>query len=93
MKFTSDMGQMNLKDTGDQREASALHDELDMLQEENENILQKLKLAEEGCEEAEARVKEFEKQISSHLGTQSIWMLLNRVQKSLKMFFSRRFVG
>lgn len=64
-RFTSEMGQMNLKDTGDQREASALHDELDMLQEENENILQKLKLAEEGCEEAEARVKELEKQVAA----------------------------
>ncbi|KAE9454838.1 hypothetical protein C3L33_13305, partial [Rhododendron williamsianum] len=64
-RFASDMGQMNLKDTGDQRDASALHDELDMLQEENENILQKLSLAEEGCKEAEARVKELEKQVAA----------------------------
>ncbi|KAG5520533.1 hypothetical protein RHGRI_033196 [Rhododendron griersonianum] len=64
-RFASDMGQMNLKDTGDQRDASALHDELDMLQEENENILQKLSLAEDGCKEAEARVKELEKQVAA----------------------------
>ncbi|KAL6969202.1 hypothetical protein U1Q18_028926 [Sarracenia purpurea var. burkii] len=64
-RFSSDMGQMILKDTGDQREASALRDELDMLQEENENCLQKLRVAEEGCEEAEARVRELEKQVAA----------------------------
>ncbi|KAF8400038.1 hypothetical protein HHK36_015912 [Tetracentron sinense] len=68
-RFTSDMGHLNLKDTGDQREASAsasaLRDELDMLQEENENILDKLQLAEERCEEAEARARELEKQVAA----------------------------
>ncbi|CAL5338078.1 hypothetical protein CsSME_00021551 [Camellia sinensis var. sinensis] len=64
-RFSSDMGQLNLKDTGDQREASALRDELDMLQEENENILEKLRIAEEGCDEAEARVRELEKQVAA----------------------------
>ncbi|KAL9421093.1 hypothetical protein AB3S75_038620 [Citrus x aurantiifolia] len=55
----------NLKDNGDQREASVLRDELDMLQEENENILNKLRLEEERCEEAEARVRELEKQAAA----------------------------
>ncbi|XP_052204888.1 coiled-coil domain-containing protein SCD2-like isoform X2 [Diospyros lotus] len=64
-RFSSNLGQMNLKDTGDQREASALCDELDMLQEENENLLEKLRVAEEGCEEAEARVRELEKQVAA----------------------------
>ncbi|KAA8530001.1 hypothetical protein F0562_034541 [Nyssa sinensis] len=64
-RFSSDVGQINLKDTGDQREASALRDELDMLQEENENMLEKLRVAEESCEEAEARVRELEKQVAA----------------------------
>ncbi|OVA09655.1 hypothetical protein BVC80_9101g190 [Macleaya cordata] len=64
-RFTSDMGHLNLKDSGNQREASALRDELDMLQEENENILDKLRIAEERCEEAEARARELEKQVAS----------------------------
>ncbi|PSR84613.1 Coiled-coil domain-containing protein [Actinidia chinensis var. chinensis] len=64
-RFSSDMAQVNLKDTGDQRQASALRDELDMLQEENENILGKLRVAEESREEAEARVRELEKQVAA----------------------------
>ncbi|RZC46845.1 hypothetical protein C5167_039796 [Papaver somniferum] len=44
------------------RSSSALQDELDMLQEENEDILEKLRLAEERFEEAEARAKQLEKQ-------------------------------
>ncbi|XP_068656490.1 coiled-coil domain-containing protein SCD2-like isoform X2 [Aristolochia californica] len=64
-RFTADMGHLNLKETGNQREASALRDELDMLQEENENILDKLRLAQERCEEAEARARELEKQVAA----------------------------
>ncbi|KAM7484010.1 hypothetical protein LguiA_000019 [Lonicera macranthoides] len=64
-RFSLDMGQLNLKDTGNHQEASALRDELDMLQEENENILEKLRIEEESCEEAEARVKELEKQVAA----------------------------
>ncbi|KAL2347094.1 hypothetical protein Fmac_001094 [Flemingia macrophylla] len=56
---------LNSKDTGDQREASALRDELDMLQEENENILEKLRQAEEKRQEVEARARELEKQVAS----------------------------
>ncbi|KAI3967018.1 hypothetical protein MKW92_046145 [Papaver armeniacum] len=65
-RFTSDMGNLNSKDSsGNHREASALRDELDMLQEENENILDKLRIAEERCDEAEARARELEKQVAS----------------------------
>ncbi|KAF5743657.1 hypothetical protein HS088_TW08G00242 [Tripterygium wilfordii] len=64
-RFTSDVRQHNLKDAGDQREASGIRDELDMLQEENENILDKLRHAEERREEAEARARELEKQVAS----------------------------
>ncbi|KAJ7945639.1 Coiled-coil domain-containing protein SCD2 [Quillaja saponaria] len=64
-RFTSDIGPLNLKDTRDQHEASALRDELDMLHEENEIVLDKLRLAEEIREEAEARARELEKQVAS----------------------------
>ncbi|KAG6753281.1 hypothetical protein POTOM_043333 [Populus tomentosa] len=64
-RFTSDVGQLKLADSGDQREASALRDELDMLQEENEAILDKLRSAEEKREEAEARARELEKQVAA----------------------------
>ncbi|KAG2248654.1 hypothetical protein Bca52824_088282 [Brassica carinata] len=49
----------------DDREASALRDELDMLQEENDNILYKLQRAGEKREAAEARARELERQIAS----------------------------
>ncbi|KAG9144752.1 hypothetical protein Leryth_017230 [Lithospermum erythrorhizon] len=64
-RFPQNIQQENLKDTGDQRAASALRDELDMLQEENENVLEKLQLAEQSYEEAEARVRELEKQVAA----------------------------
>lgn len=64
-RFLSELGHLNSKDTGDQREASALRDELDMVQEENENIIEKLRLEEERCKEAEARVRELEKQVAA----------------------------
>ncbi|KAG5376923.1 hypothetical protein IGI04_041519 [Brassica rapa subsp. trilocularis] len=57
-----EIGHLNAKDSKDQHEASALQDELDMLQEENESILEKLRLEDEKCKEAEARVRELEKQ-------------------------------
>ncbi|KAK8625457.1 hypothetical protein V6N13_090329 [Hibiscus sabdariffa] len=63
-RFTSDFG-FNSKDTGDHLEASALRDELDMLQEENDNVLDKLRLEEERCKEVEARVRELEKQVAA----------------------------
>ncbi|KAL2462338.1 Coiled-coil domain-containing protein SCD2 [Abeliophyllum distichum] len=64
-RFTPDVGRIDLKDPGNQHEASALRDELDMLQEENDVILDKLRRAEEKREEAEARARELEKQVAS----------------------------
>ncbi|KAI9125470.1 hypothetical protein K1719_002888 [Acacia pycnantha] len=64
-RFASDPGLVKPKESEDQHEASALRDELDMLQEENESVLQKLRLEEERCEEAEARVRELEKQVAA----------------------------
>ncbi|CAA0404408.1 unnamed protein product [Arabidopsis thaliana] len=56
---------VNSRDKGYQREASALRDEVDMLQEENEIVLEKLHRAEEMREAAEARARELEKQVAS----------------------------
>ncbi|KAK1403179.1 Coiled-coil domain-containing protein SCD2 [Heracleum sosnowskyi] len=64
-RFSSDMGKIKLNDISDQRDASALHDELDMLQEENDLIFEKLRIEEDSCKEAEARVKELEKQVAA----------------------------
>ncbi|CAL9247124.1 unnamed protein product [Arabidopsis halleri] len=64
-RFFADVPSVNSKEKGDQREASALRDELDMLQEENENVLEKLRRAEEKRVEVEARAKELEKQVAS----------------------------
>ncbi|CAH9087137.1 unnamed protein product [Cuscuta europaea] len=44
---------------------SALQDELDMLQEQNESLLQKLRLTEERFEESEARARQLEKQVAN----------------------------
>ncbi|KAH1259380.1 Coiled-coil domain-containing protein SCD2 [Glycine max] len=48
-----------------QRPTSELEDELDMLQEENDNLVDKLRLAEEKCEEAESRVRQLEQQVAT----------------------------
>ncbi|KAM1397472.1 hypothetical protein ACFX2I_015047 [Malus domestica] len=64
-RFMPDIGQLNPKAPGDEREASALRDELDMLQEDNEIMLEKLRLAEEKHVQAEARAKELEKQVAN----------------------------
>ncbi|PON97445.1 hypothetical protein TorRG33x02_066470 [Trema orientale] len=41
-RFSTDFGQVTLKAPGEEREASALRDEIDMLQEENDVILDKV---------------------------------------------------
>ncbi|TQD72421.1 hypothetical protein C1H46_042040 [Malus baccata] len=64
-RFLSEIGNYKSKDPGDQRDASALRDELEMLQEENENILDKLRHEEEKCDETEARIRELEKQVAA----------------------------
>ncbi|XP_010492074.1 PREDICTED: coiled-coil domain-containing protein SCD2-like [Camelina sativa] len=64
-RVLADIGHLNGKDSKDQHEASALRDELDMMQEENESILEKLRLEDERCHEAEARVRELENQVTS----------------------------
>lgn len=61
-RFPFHTGLLPPKDSGD---ASGLRDQVDMLQEENETILDKLRLEEERCKESEARVRELEKQVAS----------------------------
>ncbi|XP_072980566.1 coiled-coil domain-containing protein SCD2-like isoform X1 [Typha angustifolia] len=60
-----DIGHLNSREPVDSRETSALRDEVDMLQEENEKLLNGLRLAEQKFEEAEARSRELEKQVSN----------------------------
>ncbi|KAL4375977.1 hypothetical protein GQ457_02G031340 [Hibiscus cannabinus] len=63
-RLVSDFGSMNNLKVGGRQKSSSLQDELDMLQDENESLLQKLHLAEERCEEAEARARLLEKQVA-----------------------------
>ncbi|KAF8087564.1 hypothetical protein N665_0578s0017 [Sinapis alba] len=63
-RYYADVPLVNSRYKGYQREASALRDELDMLQEENETVLSKLHYAEEKRESAEARARELEKQVA-----------------------------
>ncbi|ONI07864.1 hypothetical protein PRUPE_5G143600 [Prunus persica] len=64
-RFMPDIGQFNSIAPGDEREASELRDRLDMLQEDHEIALEKLRLAEERHAQAEARAKELEKQVAN----------------------------
>lgn len=64
-RFPFDTGLVQPKDLGDHREASTLRDEVDGLSEENESIFYKLRLEQGRCKEAEARVRELEKQVAS----------------------------
>ncbi|XP_021817593.1 coiled-coil domain-containing protein SCD2 isoform X1 [Prunus avium] len=63
-RLSLDLGSLNMRETRTQR-SSALQDELDMLQEENESLLEKLRLAEERYEETEARARQLEQQVAT----------------------------
>ncbi|KAH9602904.1 hypothetical protein KSS87_007224 [Heliosperma pusillum] len=65
LPFFADKTRSDSKDAVHQQESSALRDELDMLQEDNNNILGKLRAEEERCTQVEARVKELEKQVAA----------------------------
>lgn len=84
-RFTPELGRIDLKDSGNDHETSALRDELDMLQEENDVILDKLRRTEEQREEAEARVRLLEKQVASlGEGLSLEAKLLSRKQEALR---------
>ncbi|KDP23593.1 hypothetical protein JCGZ_23426 [Jatropha curcas] len=61
-RLSVDFGSANARDAGSHQSTSALQDEVDMLQEENDSLIEKLRLAEERFEEAEARARLLEKQ-------------------------------
>ncbi|KAJ4849700.1 hypothetical protein Tsubulata_006726 [Turnera subulata] len=74
-RMSLDLGSMKLRaGSGNHNSNSNLQDEIDMLQEENENLMDKvgnivflckLRLAAERCEEAEARARQLEKQVAT----------------------------
>ncbi|XP_021773042.1 coiled-coil domain-containing protein SCD2-like [Chenopodium quinoa] len=73
------------KEPNDQLSSTALQDELDMLQEENDSLLDKLRIAEERFQDSEARAKQLEKQVAN-LG-EGVTMearLLNRKEAALQ---------
>nr|GLL30544.1 coiled-coil domain-containing protein SCD2-like isoform X1 [Ipomoea trifida]GMD04688.1 coiled-coil domain-containing protein SCD2-like isoform X2 [Ipomoea batatas] len=63
-RLSVDLGTFKNKEANIQP-SSALQDEVDMLQEENESLLEKIRLAEERYEEAEARTRLLEKQVAN----------------------------
>nr|CAD1820415.1 unnamed protein product [Ananas comosus var. bracteatus] len=69
-RFPTDVKHWKSREYDDSRETSDLRDELDMLHEENENLLERLRLVEEKYEEAEVRTRELEKQ---NLKENSTW--------------------
>ncbi|XP_060205392.1 coiled-coil domain-containing protein SCD2-like isoform X2 [Lycium barbarum] len=84
-RFTPELGRIDLKDSGNEHEASALRDELDMLQEENDVILDKLRRTEEQREESEARVRMLEQQVAAlGEGVSLEAKLLSRKQEALR---------
>ncbi|XP_061348494.1 coiled-coil domain-containing protein SCD2-like [Gastrolobium bilobum] len=66
-RLSLDLGSMKVREAANQpqRPTSELEDELDMVQEENDNLVEKLRLAEEKCEEAESRVRQLEQQVAN----------------------------
>ncbi|CAO2824357.1 unnamed protein product [Amaranthus hypochondriacus] len=65
VEFGSSMISRQPKEHIEQLSSSALQDELDMLHEEHDNLLDKLRLAEERLHESEARAKQLEKQVAN----------------------------
>ncbi|CAD5327341.1 unnamed protein product [Arabidopsis thaliana] len=85
-RFSMDLGSSgNLRELGSQRSTSALQDEVDMLQEENESLLEKLRLVEDKCEEADARAKQLEKQKRGSSTTERGQCLIIYLQAALRI--------
>ncbi|KAI4372596.1 hypothetical protein MLD38_010808 [Melastoma candidum] len=83
-RLSSDLESMSFRDNSSQRSASALQDEYDMLQEENDHFLEKLRLAEEKGDEADARAKQLEKRISMLGGVALESRILSRKEAALQ---------
>ncbi|XP_073298120.1 uncharacterized protein [Primulina huaijiensis] len=83
-RLSLDFGTFKYKEPSDHQSA-ALKDELDTLQEENDNLLEKLRIAEKRCEESEARTMQLEQQIASLGGGVSLEArLLSRKEADLQ---------
>ncbi|XP_073151395.1 coiled-coil domain-containing protein SCD2-like [Henckelia pumila] len=83
-RLSLDFGTFKYKESSDQQSA-ALKDELDVLQEENDNLLEKLRIAEKRCEESEVRTMQLEQQIESLGGGISLEArLLSRKEADLQ---------
>ncbi|XP_073060978.1 uncharacterized protein [Primulina eburnea] len=83
-RLSLDFGTFKYKEPSD-HQSSALKDELDTLQEENDNLLEKLRITEKRCEESEARTMQLEQQIASLGGGVSLEArLLSRKEADLQ---------
>ncbi|KAK9732742.1 hypothetical protein RND81_04G019000 [Saponaria officinalis] len=87
-RMSLDMGSMRIresKEPSSQLNSTALQDELDMLQEENDDLLDKLRMAEERLQETEARAKQLERQVANlGEGVSMEARLLNRKEAVLQ---------
>ncbi|XP_025663723.2 uncharacterized protein [Arachis hypogaea] len=64
-RMSFDLGSMKVRsEPSNQRPPTELEDELDILQEENESLHEKLRLTEEKWEEAESRIRQLEQQLA-----------------------------
>ncbi|XP_074311513.1 uncharacterized protein LOC141647283 isoform X2 [Silene latifolia] len=87
-RMSLDMGSMRIRESKEptsQVSSTALQDEVDMLQEENDDLLDKLRLAEERLQETEARAKQLERQVANlGEGVSMEARLLNRKEAVLQ---------
>ncbi|XP_072976030.1 coiled-coil domain-containing protein SCD2-like isoform X1 [Typha angustifolia] len=64
-RMSVDFGNLNMRERARSHSASPFQDEIDVLQQENENILDKLQFAEERYVEAEEKSRQLEKQVAA----------------------------
>lgn len=88
-RFSSDLptsgGGHDSSGPNSRRETAALRDEIDMLQEENETLLDKLRIVEEKLAERDLRSRELEKQVTAlGEGISLDSRILNRKEQFLK---------
>ncbi|KAH9299573.1 hypothetical protein KI387_031255, partial [Taxus chinensis] len=63
-RYSVDLPHVKFREIDNKREADTLHDEIDLLREEKENILLKLRLAIQKFKEQDAKAREFEKKVA-----------------------------
>ncbi|MCO5547646.1 hypothetical protein L7F22_001097 [Adiantum nelumboides] len=62
---TSRFGRFSQSLLDDKRESASLHDKIDQLEEEKEELVSQLRAVEDKCKEADARAKQLEKQVAN----------------------------